>query len=65
MIVAHRLTTVAQCDRVIVLKQGRIAEQGSPSQLLMKKGEFYDMVNNCGDRTRKNIEEIIHRSNER
>jgi len=33
VIIAHRLTTVANCDRVIELNQGRIARVVSPSQL--------------------------------
>ncbi len=59
LVVAHRLTTVAQCDRVIVLKDGRIVEQGAPHELLSKKGAFFKMVENCGEKTRKSVKEII------
>ncbi len=38
--VAHRLSTVKNSDIILVIKDGTIAEQGSPSDLLDKKGEF-------------------------
>ncbi|WP_407286623.1 ABC transporter ATP-binding protein [Streptomyces sp. BP-8] len=40
MIVAHRLTTAARADRVVVLDQGRIAEDGSHAQLLARNGRY-------------------------
>ena len=44
--VAHRLSTVIDFDKIIVLKNGRIVEQGNPRDLLMKKDLFYQMVKN-------------------
>ena len=38
--VAHRLSTVKNSDIILVIKDGMIAEQGSPRELLDKKGEF-------------------------
>lgn len=38
--VAHRLSTVKSSDVILVIKDGMIAEQGSPRELLDKKGEF-------------------------
>ncbi|SNR36732.1 ABC transporter ATP-binding protein [Puniceibacterium sediminis] len=38
--IAHRLSTIAQMDRIIVLEQGRIAEMGSHTELLTKKGLY-------------------------
>ncbi|MDC9593662.1 peptidase domain-containing ABC transporter [Xenorhabdus sp. IM139775] len=38
--IAHRLSTVRQCDRIIVLNQGQIIEQGSHEQLL-QQGKHY------------------------
>ena len=38
--VAHRLSTVKSSDIILVIKNGVIAEQGSPRELLDKKGEF-------------------------
>jgi ATP-binding cassette, subfamily B, bacterial len=40
VIIAHRLSTVAIADRVLVLENGRIVEDGSPAQLLASEGEY-------------------------
>ncbi|KAM3518168.1 hypothetical protein NHJ13051_008392 [Beauveria bassiana] len=42
--VAHRLQTIMDYDRVVVMGSGTILEVGSPKHLLAKKGVFYDMV---------------------
>ncbi|RDE18043.1 type I secretion system permease/ATPase [Motiliproteus coralliicola] len=39
-IIAHRLSTVRQCDRIIVMDRGRIIESGNHEQLLAQKGEY-------------------------
>jgi ATP-binding cassette subfamily B protein len=44
-IVAHRLSTVKNADRIIVLKKGKIVESGTYEQLLDMKGEFYKLKN--------------------
>ena len=46
--IAHRLNTIANYDRVIAMHRGRIVEQGSPYELLERKGLFYDMVQHTG-----------------
>lgn len=38
--IAHRLSTVAKFDRVVVLQQGRIVEDGSPAELRRRHGSF-------------------------
>ncbi len=38
IIIAHRMRTVANADKVVVLKEGEVAEQGSPSELLKLNG---------------------------
>ncbi len=43
LIIAHRLSTVTNADRIIVLEQGRIAEIGSHQGLLAKQGLYYNM----------------------
>jgi ATP-binding cassette, subfamily B, bacterial len=40
LIIAHRLSTVAIADRVLVLEHGRITEDGSPAELLTAAGEY-------------------------
>ncbi len=42
-IVAHRLSTVKNADRIAVLSAGRIVEEGSYAELMEKKGIFYHM----------------------
>jgi ABC-type multidrug transport system fused ATPase/permease subunit len=39
-IIAHRLSTVRRCDRIIVLRGGRIVEQGTMPELLRRDGLF-------------------------
>ncbi|MFX0208833.1 MAG: ABC transporter ATP-binding protein [Candidatus Hodarchaeota archaeon] len=43
IIIAHRLSTVRSADRIIVLEQGKIKEQGTFQELLNKKGIFADL----------------------
>ena len=44
LIIAHRMRTVSSADKIVVLKDGTVAEQGSPAQLLHKGGIFSHMV---------------------
>ncbi len=44
IIVAHRLSTIRKCDRIIVMDEGRIAEMGSFDELIEKGGLFADLV---------------------
>ncbi|EIN07978.1 P-loop containing nucleoside triphosphate hydrolase protein [Punctularia strigosozonata HHB-11173 SS5] len=49
--IAHRLRTIMDYDKIMVLDAGRLIEFGSPKQLLAeKKGLFYDLVENSHDR---------------
>ena len=44
IVIAHRLSTIRQCDRIIMLEDGRIVEDGTYEELLAKNGRFADMV---------------------
>ena len=44
MVIAHRMRTVAGANKIVVLSDGRVAEQGSPEELLKSGGVFADMV---------------------
>jgi ATP-binding cassette subfamily B protein len=42
--IAHRLSTLYNADRIIALDHGRIAEMGTPKELIDQKGLFYNLV---------------------
>ena len=44
VVIAHRLSTVKECDRILVLDDGRIAESGSFDELIEKGGIFAELV---------------------
>lgn len=43
LVIAHRLSTVVDADRILVMEEGRIIEQGSHQQLLAKGGVYREM----------------------
>ena len=44
VVIAHRLSTIRNCDRIVVLDQGRIAEEGTYEELIEKNGLFAELV---------------------
>ena len=44
VIVAHRLSTVRDCDSILVLDNGKIAEQGTHDELMKLRGKYYTLV---------------------
>ena len=46
VVIAHRLSTVKNADNIIVLRQGRIVEQGDHRSLVSLHGYYYDLVKN-------------------
>lgn len=43
LVIAHRMRTVAGADKIVVLKDGVVAEQGTPDELIKKNGVFRHM----------------------
>jgi ABC-type multidrug transport system fused ATPase/permease subunit len=51
IVIAHRLTTIEKCDRIIVLESGRVVEDGAFKELNQKEGGLFaqlasGMINN-------------------
>lgn len=46
VIIAHRLSTIKNADQIIVLKNGKIAEQGNHKSLLLNRADYYNLVKN-------------------
>ena len=44
IVISHRLELAKKADRVIVLDQGRVVEEGPPEELLARRGAFYRLV---------------------
>ena len=42
-VIAHRLSTIQKADRIFVIDNGNIQEQGSAKELLEKKGIYYNL----------------------
>ena len=49
IVIAHRMRTVEQADKIVVLDHGRVVEQGSPQELMAADGEFARMVRLQGE----------------
>lgn len=46
--IAHRINTILDSDRIIVLQQGKVAEFDTPAALVEKRGLFYELVREAG-----------------
>jgi ATP-binding cassette, subfamily B, bacterial len=46
IVVAHRLSTVKNADKIVVLENGAVAEEGTHQELSFKKGKYYELVKN-------------------
>ncbi|XP_066143996.1 ATP-binding cassette sub-family C member 4-like isoform X1 [Euwallacea fornicatus] len=56
--IAHRLHTIMDSDKVLVMDAGRNQEFGHPFELLEKKGKFYDLVQQTGKSMAENLSAI-------
>jgi ATP-binding cassette subfamily B protein len=43
IVIAHRLTTIKEMDKIIVIEDGGIMEEGSYDELMKKEGRFYEL----------------------
>ena len=46
VVIAHRLSTVINADQIVVLEKGKIVERGNHTELVAKKGNYYELVKN-------------------
>jgi hypothetical protein len=46
LIIAHRLSTVKNADKIVVLEKGKIVEQGAHNELTALKGKYFELVKN-------------------
>lgn len=49
-VIAHRLSTVMDCDRILVMDKGQLVEEGSPSALLASETSFFKRMFNVESR---------------
>lgn len=45
IVIAHRLNTLARCNKIIAIKDGKIEEAGTPAELIKQNGMFYTLWN--------------------
>lgn len=43
IVIAHRLSTIRNCDRIVVIENGKIKEEGNHQSLIAQKGHYYDL----------------------
>lgn len=55
VVIAHRLSTVADADQIVVLDGGRIVEQGSPRELVAREGRYAAMLRADTNRAQHNL----------
>ncbi len=52
-VIAHRLSTIKSSDRILVIQDGRIAEEGTHSDLIQARGHYYDLYTRQFRRSRE------------
>jgi ATP-binding cassette subfamily B protein len=61
-IIAHRLSTIRSADRILVIRDGRIAESGNHHQLIALRGEYYQLYTNqfTAERSEQVLDRLHH-----
>jgi len=44
IVIAHRMSTIKKCDRIVVLHKGKVVEDGTYQELSNKKGGFFQKL---------------------
>jgi len=44
VIIAHRLSTIMRADKILVLYEGKVVEQGKHDELVQRRGMYYELV---------------------
>ena len=57
LVIAHRMRTVAAADHIVVLKEGKVAQQGSPKELMAQGGLYRRMVELQSESARWNLKQ--------
>lgn len=55
-VIAHRLSTIRQADLILVIREGKIVERGTHSELIERRGEYYGLY------TRQYQEDVVERA---
>ena len=59
--IAHRLETIADYDKIVVMDHGSVAEVGSPHELLQQDGYFKGLIDELGPEKRAEFLDIARR----
>jgi len=59
--ISHNLSEILNMDRIVVIEDGKIVEEGKPNELIKKKGKFYELFKNQIENMEK-IEKISEKS---
>ncbi|KAI2474323.1 ATP binding cassette (ABC) transporter subfamily C member, partial [Diabrotica virgifera virgifera] len=59
--IAHRLQTIMQTDKVLLMDNGYLVECDHPYRLILKRGKFYDLVQQTGDATAAHLEDMAYK----